>query len=352
MVTSIDQKISLPLLTLLECNQIPDNRSEIPTPDAAYHQAHLRKIANEIPPLDPQAEILLLLGRDILRVHKIRKQINGPHNAPFTQRLDIGWVVVGEVCLGGAHKPSEVSTLKNTILENGRPSYLHPCTSQVQVKERFEHNPIYQALPVVSSDDSLSTAEEENLGQFIFQRTTRDHKLAPSIDDMMFLHIMDSEVHQNDSNSWVAPLPFKTPRQRLPNNRDCAYNRLVSLRRTLEKRPQMKAHFLEFMEKLFKNEHSEEAPPLQDGQEVWYLPSFGVYHPKKPEQIRVVFDSSAAYQGVSLNDVLLRGPDMNNTLIGVLMRFRRELVAITADVQHMFHCFVVKEDHRDFLRFL
>ena len=27
MVTSIDQKISLPLLTLLECNQIPDNRS-------------------------------------------------------------------------------------------------------------------------------------------------------------------------------------------------------------------------------------------------------------------------------------------------------------------------------------
>ena len=114
----------------------------------------------------------------------------------------------------------------------------------------------------------------------------------------------------------------------------------------------MKAHFLEFMEKLFKNEHSEEAPPLQDGQEVWYLPSFGVYHPKKPEQIRVVFDSSAAYQGVSLNDVLLRGPDMNNTLIGVLMRFRRELVAITADVQHMFHCFVVKEDHRDFLRFL
>ena len=187
---------------------------------------------------------------------------------------------------------------------------------------------------MVSSDDS--TAEEENLGQFIFQRTTRDHKLAPSIDDMMFLHIMDSEVHQNDSNSWVAPLPFKTPRQRLPNNRDCAYNRLVSLRRTLEKRPQMKAHFLEFMEKLFKNEHSEEAPPLQDGQEVWYLPSFGVYHPKKPEQIRVVFDSSAAYQGVSLNDVLLRGPDMNNTLIGVLMRFRRELVAITAGT-----CFTV-----------
>ena len=24
----------------------------------------------------------------------------------------------------------------------------------------------------------------------------------------------------------------------------------------------------------------------------------------------------------------------------------------TADIQHMFHCFIVREDHRDFLRFL
>ncbi len=34
------------------------------------------------------------------------------------------------------------------------------------------------------------------------------------------------------------------------------------------------------------------------------------------------------------------------------MRFRKEQVAITADIEHMFHCFLVKEDHRDFLRFL
>ncbi|XP_034075900.1 uncharacterized protein LOC117548634 [Gymnodraco acuticeps] len=351
-IESIDQKISLRLPTLIECNQIPNNRSEIPTPDAALHHNHLRKMADEIPSLDPQAEILLLLGRDILRVHKIRKQINGPHNAPFAQKLDLGWVVIGDVCLGGAHKPSVVSTLKTAILENGRPSYLQPCGSQVQVKERFGHDTMHQAFPVTSSDSSPSTIDEENLGQFIFRRTPSDHKLAPSIDDTRFLRIMDSEVHQDNSNSWVAPLPFKTPRQRLPNNRDCAYNRLISLRRTLEKRPQMKTHFLEFIEKLFKNEHAEVAPPLQEGQEVWYLPSFGVYHPKKPEQIRVVFDSSAAYQGVSLNNVLLRGPDLNNTLIGVLMRFRKDLVAITADVQHMFHCFVVKKEHRDFLRFL
>ncbi|KAL0148051.1 hypothetical protein M9458_056666, partial [Cirrhinus mrigala] len=66
-VESIDGKISLPLPTLLECDQIPNNRTEIPTPDVAFHYSHLRPIAQEIPPLDPDAEILLLLGRDILQ---------------------------------------------------------------------------------------------------------------------------------------------------------------------------------------------------------------------------------------------------------------------------------------------
>ncbi len=100
----MDKKISIHLPTLLECNQIPNIRTEIPTPEAAYHHAHLKCIADKIPPLDQDAEILLLLGRDILQVHKVREQISGPGDAPFAQRLDLGWVVISDVCLGGAHR--------------------------------------------------------------------------------------------------------------------------------------------------------------------------------------------------------------------------------------------------------
>lgn len=74
--------MSLP--PLIECHEIPNNRSEIPTPTAVLHQPHLRHIAKHIPELDPDAEILLLLGRDVIRAHKVRQQVNGPHNAPFT----------------------------------------------------------------------------------------------------------------------------------------------------------------------------------------------------------------------------------------------------------------------------
>lgn len=111
-------------------------------------------------------------------------------------------------------------------------------------------------------------------------------------------------------------------------------------------------HFVTFMQKMLDNGHAEVAPPLKPSEECWYLPTFGVYHPKKPEQVRVILDSSAKHDNVSLNDVLLSGPDLNNSLLGVLMRFRKESVAIKADIQQMFHCFVARESDRNFLRFL
>lgn len=114
----------------------------------------------------------------------------------------------------------------------------------------------------------------------------------------------------------------------------------------------MKDHYIKFMQTMLDNNQAETAPPLDKDKEHWYLPTFGVYHQQKPDQIRVVFDSSAECHGTSLNDVLLSGPDLNNTLLGVLMRFRREPIALTADVQQMFYCFVVQEDHRDYLRYL
>ena len=126
----------------------------------------------------------------------------------------------------------------------------------------------------------------------------------------------------------------------------------MSLKRNFDKKPEMREHFLSFMDKMLQNSHAELAPPLSEDEERWYLPTFGVYHPKKPKKIRVVFDSSAQYNGVSLNDVLLTGPDLNNTLLGVLIRFRREAIAFTADIEQMFYCFGVREEDRNFLRFL
>lgn len=340
-IQSVDGQFSSPLPSLLECDSLPDNKSEIPTPEVALAHPHLKHLAGQIQPLDPEVDIMLLLGRDIIQVHKVHERVNGPANAPFAQRLALGWVIVGDVCLGGAHKPAVVGSYRTSVLENGRPSLLPPCQNSFHVKEQNQsHNKLW------------GTQNSCQIGEHIFQQSEKDEKLAPSFENEAFLQIMERDFYQDDTNSWTAPLPFRTPRTRLPNNRSLALGRLESLCRTLKKRPVMERHFMDFMQGLFDKEHAEPAPALGDEEECWYLPFFGVYHPQKPNNIRVVFDSSAKFQGVSLNDVLLTGPNMNNSLVGVLLRFREEAVAVTADIQQMFHCFHVREDHRNFLRFL
>jgi hypothetical protein len=54
------------------------------------------------------------------------------------------------------------------------------------------------------------------------------------------------------------------------------------------------------------------------------------------DNVHVVFDSAAKYGGVSLNDVLLSGPDLTNSILGIILRFRREQVVAIADIQQMF----------------
>ncbi len=84
---------------------------------------------------------------------------------------------------------------------------------------------------------------------------------------------------------------------------------------------------------------------------VWFIPHHGVYHTKK-RKLRVVFDCAATYQGVSLNDQLLQGPDLTNTLIGVLLRFRQEPVAMMADIESMFYQVRIPDTDANMLRFL
>lgn len=53
-----------------------------------------------------------------------------------------------------------------------------------------------------------------------------------------------------------------------------------------------------------------------------------------------------------MNDQLLSGPDLTNSLIEVLLRFRQEYVALMSDVKQLFHQVAVTPEDRDVFRFL
>ncbi len=75
------------------------------------------------------------------------------------------------------------------------------------------------------------------------------------------------------------------------------------------------------MEEVINKGDAEEREDDAKEGEKWYIPHYGVYHSKKPEKLRGLFDCSAKYKSTSPNDHLLSGPYLKNCLTGVLRRF-------------------------------
>ena len=66
-------------------------------------------------------------------------------------------------------------------------------------------------------------------------------------------------------------------------------------------------------------------------------------------------DASAKHKcdvGVSLNDFLLKGPDLITRLVAILLRFRQHPIAVSGDIKAMYHTVKVIEEDEPALRFL
>ena len=311
-IRGYDMNEEVCLKTCYTRENIPHNRSHIPSKIEISKMPYLSEIAPLIPPLQ-DCDVGLLIGYCCPQALRPVQTVTGGAEDAFAIKTDLGWSVVG----GSSHKEDSLF-----------------ISHRIQTTE-------VMAPPTV---DIIRVLDQDF-------KDTNDDRSKISQDDLKFLQIMESGIRKTDSGKISMPLPIKDQSD-LPNNYDMALARLKPLKRKLSKDEKFYAHYTEFMNKMLDNGFAEPVEPPTQGEIVNYIPHQGVYHAHKPDKIRIVFDGSAKAHGVALNDVLLKGPDLMNGLLGVLLRFRQEKIALTCDIEQMFYNFEVHEEHRNLLRFL
>ncbi|XP_033104025.1 uncharacterized protein LOC117106722 [Anneissia japonica] len=267
-IESVDGQVSIPAPPLIECSAIPDCKEEIPTPEVAEHHPHLKSIAKEIPKIDPDADILILLGRDAPQVHKVREVRNGHNNSPWGHRLDLGWVVIGEVCIGKANHSNTVNIFRTHVLPNGRPSCFESCTNHFDIS-----HPAHPPDP----ETHYAGRRWPNPGEDVFRVSKFDNKVGSSIEDRQYLKIIASEFSKSETGNWVAPLPFRMSRTPLPNNRHDAMKRFHSLLKSFSRKSKMKDQYLQFMTTMIAKGHAEQVVSDGDGERWYFLTTLDSY---------------------------------------------------------------------------
>ena len=284
------------------------------------------QLKQQYPHLEPVAlskysygEVEMILGQDVF--HSIRPLEyfeSDRKNTPIAVRLPLGWVLSGPL-------PSTtglVSTCFKVVTQNEADSKLAD-----QLRSWYE----MESFAAMKQVDPRSAADAR--ASKILQETT-----------------------YHDGCRYQVGMLWADDESSLPNNYFSALVQLKSLERRLEKTPELKASYAQTIKDDFDKGYIVQVDKSDcfriDNPRAWYLPHHPVFHPHKPGKVRRVLNGAAKFHGVSLNSKLLTGPDLLQTLIHVLMRFRQHPYAVSADIEGMFLQVGVIPEDRPSLRFL
>ena len=258
--------------------------------------------------------ISIFIGADEPHLDLYRESRIGNTNEPVALVTTLGWVL-----MGGKSNNSKIST-----------SFFKWESEMLDKSiERFWQTDSYGIL---KRDDTILMPKQ----------------------DRKAIEILESTVNKKN-NHYTVGLLWKDENIILPYNRSTALSRFHSLEKRSAKNPTIAIKYKDTINDYIEKGHTTK---LSDERLYKilnitnYIQHHYVLQPNKPGKVRVVFDAAAKHNNISLNEKLLKGSDLLNSLIGLLMRFRKGEYAVMTDIEKMFHQIYVLEKDRDALRFL
>ncbi|XP_058456399.1 uncharacterized protein LOC131433814 [Malaya genurostris] len=266
----------------------------------------------------------ILIGMNNCRLGHVLDSREGNEIEPSAAKTRLGWIVYG---------PCSSSSDSSLIKPVSHSSY-HICECNK------------------NNDDALHSAVKEYFA-LDSMGVISPRKILQSKEDERALYLLQ-QCTRLKNGKYESGLLWKYDDIRLPNSREMALSRTKCLEKRMTREPEL-AHLLR--SKIIDYENSgyiRELTPQEltiPRPRVWYLPIFTVINPNKPGKLRIVWDAAAKVRGVSLNSQLLKGPDLLNSLVSVLFKFREYKIAITGDIREMFHQVKMNENDQHCQRF-
>uniref|UniRef100_A0ABD2X0V2 Reverse transcriptase domain-containing protein n=1 Tax=Trichogramma kaykai TaxID=54128 RepID=A0ABD2X0V2_9HYME len=154
----------------------------------------------------------------------------------------------------------------------------------------------------------------------------------------------------NSDGRYTVRLPFKFAANDLGDSRTQALRRFYSLQRKFDSDPDFKTEYNKVMQNYIDTGHM--SLILDESENGYYMPHHAVRkESSNTTKLRVVFDASAkSNKGLSLNDTLMIGPTIQAKLFQHLLRFRKYVFVMTADIAKMYRQILVHSQDRTFQR--
>ncbi|XP_022162437.1 uncharacterized protein LOC111028196 [Myzus persicae] len=175
-------------------------------------------------------------------------------------------------------------------------------------------------------------------------------KTAFTLEEKACREHFENTVQRDEQGRFVVQQPFRDKMKKLGDSKPTATRRFHAIEKRLLSSPRLKIEYSKFMKEYEDLEHMTRVKQCSNIKENYYLPHHAVWREDSvTTKLRVVFDASCkTTSGVSLNDVLLKGPCIQEDLINLLTRFRKHRYAMTADISKMYRRIWVAPNHRTY----
>ncbi|XP_055600813.1 uncharacterized protein LOC129749764 [Uranotaenia lowii] len=264
----------------------------------------------------------ILIGLDNAQLGNPLKSREGKLEEPIAVKTRLGWTVYGH------------------------------CSDESSTAPYINYHSVNQCPCDKSCDQDLHAAMKnffavESLG------LSKPTSTFISRDDQRAISLLETHTHAKNGH-YETTLLWKYDNCRLPDSKPMALSRWECLEKRLRKDTNL-AKVLndkinDYVDKGYARRLTTEEL-TEKHQKIWYLPIFPITNPNKPGKTRLVWDAAAKAHGISLNSLLLKGPDQLTSLFAVLLKFREYKVAVCGDIREMYHQVLIRKEDQNCQRF-